>query len=186
MSQEAHYLKGQLLLDSGQLRGSYFQRTVILLCEHNAEGAMGLVLNRPSGKQLGEMVAVDMPAAFQDHPLYLGGPVELAAFSFLHTDLYLPDANVIANLSVGHSLEALAELGGSESPRQQVKMFAGYAGWSAGQLESEMERDAWLTYPANLDLVFHADPENLWRTVLRQKGWKYRILADMPEDVSLN
>jgi putative transcriptional regulator len=186
MTEVPKYLKGQLLLDSGQLNGSFFQRTVVLICQHDAEGAFGLVLNRSSGNKLGEMLVADVPDQLRDQPLYVGGPVQLSALSFLHSDSFLPDASVMPNLDLSHSLDSLVELGESFSPTRKIKMFAGYAGWSPGQLEDEMKRDAWLTHPATLDLVFDTDPEKLWQMILRQKGWKYRLLADMPEDVSLN
>ncbi|HEX3800916.1 MAG TPA: YqgE/AlgH family protein [Verrucomicrobiae bacterium] len=186
MTESSKYLKGQLLLDSGQLNGSFFQRTVVLICQHNAEGAFGLVLNRSSGNKLGEMLVADVPELLKEQPLYLGGPVQVSALSFLHSDNFLPDASVLPNLELGHSLETLVELGESFSATKKVKMFAGYAGWSAGQLEDEMKRNAWLTHPASLDLVFDTSPEKLWQMILRQKGLKYRLLADLPEDVSLN
>ena len=180
------YLKGQLLLDSGQLNGSFFQRTVVLVCQHDAEGAFGLILNRSSGNKLGEMLIAEIPNPLKEEPLYLGGPVQLSALSFLHADDFLPEASIMPNLDLGHSLESLVELGESFSTTQKFKMFAGYAGWSAGQLEEEMARHAWVVHPASLDLVFHTDPDQLWKMILRQKGLKYRLLADMPEDVSLN
>lgn len=180
------YLKGQLLLDSGQLSGSFFQRTVVLICQHDAEGAFGLVLNRSSGNNLGEMIVSDVPDLIRDQPLYLGGPVQLSALSFLHSDIFLPEASVLPNLELGHSLDTLVELGESFSSTRKMKMFAGYAGWSPGQLEDEMKRKAWLTHPASIDLVFDTDSENLWQRIMRQKGLKYRLLAEMPEDVSLN
>jgi putative transcriptional regulator len=90
------------------------------------------------------------------------------------------------NLSLGHSLDALIELGSSFSSTQQVKMFAGYAGWSPGQLEEEVKRDAWLTHPASIELVFNTSPDQLWKKILNRKGWQYRLLAQMPEDLSLN
>jgi putative transcriptional regulator len=65
-------------------------------------------------------------------------------------------------------------------------MFAGYAGWSPGQLENEMKHKAWLTHPASLELVFDTAPEQLWQVILRRKGGKYRLLAQSPEDLSLN
>src|ERR1700756_2384362 len=86
---EDNYLRGQLLLDSGQLRGSFFQRTVVLICEHNAEGAFGLVLNRSTGSKIGEMVVADLPETLKEFPLYLGGPVQPTALSFLHTDTFV-------------------------------------------------------------------------------------------------
>lgn len=180
------YLKGQLLLDSGQLNGSFFQRTVVLICQHDAEGAFGLVLNRSSGNKLGEMISAEVPEPLKEQPLYLGGPVQLSALSFLHADNFLPEASVMPNLDLGHSLDSLVEIGESFSSGKKIKMFAGYAGWSPGQLEQEMERKAWLTHPASLELVFDADPDQLWQMILREKGWKYRLLAEMPEDISLN
>ncbi|HWQ91893.1 MAG TPA: YqgE/AlgH family protein, partial [Clostridia bacterium] len=170
-------LKGQLLLDSGQLRGSFFQRSVVLVCQHDAEGALGLVLNRSTGSNAGDMIVADIPERLKGCPLYLGGPVQPSALSFLHSDAFVPEANVMPNLNLGHSLDMLLEVGESYSPAQRIKLFAGYAGWSPGQLEEEMERDAWLTHPASLDLVFDNQPEQLWQKILNQKGWKYRVLA---------
>jgi putative transcriptional regulator len=186
MAETQNYLKGQLLLDGGQLRGSFFQRTVVLICQHDAEGAFGLVLNRGTGSNAGDVIVGDLPESLKNSPLYVGGPVQPTALSYLHTDAFLPDANVMPNLSLGHSLDDLIELGESFSPTRKIKLFAGYAGWSAGQLEDEIRRDAWLIHPATLDLVFDNDPDRLWQRILRQKGWRYRLLAEMPEDPSLN
>jgi putative transcriptional regulator len=180
------YLKGQLLLDNGNLSGSFFQHTVVLVCQHDAEGAFGLVLNRSSGNKLGEMIAADLPDQLKAQPLFLGGPVQLSALSFLHSDDFLPEASVMPNLNLGHSLDSLVELGESFSATKKIKAFAGYAGWSPGQLEDEMKRDAWLTHPASLELVFDLDPARLWKHVLSQKGLKYRLIAEMPEDPSRN
>jgi putative transcriptional regulator len=186
MPEADQFLKGQLLLDSGQLRGSFFQRTVVLICQHDAEGAFGLVLNRTTGSKVGETIVADLPEALKACPLYLGGPVQPSALSYLHSDVFVADANVMPNLSLGHSLDELVEIGESFSQTKKIRMFAGYAGWSPGQLESEMKRNAWLTHPASLELIFETDPSQLWPKILAQKGWKYRLLAQMPEDPSLN
>ena len=186
MPASQRFLKGQLLLDSGQLRGSFFQRTVVLICQHDAEGAFGLVLNRDTGTSAGDMIVADLPEALKKCRVFLGGPVQPSALSFLHSDAFIADANVLPNLSLGHSLDNLAEIGESFSPTQKIKMFAGYAGWSPGQLEDEIKRDAWLTHPASLELVFDENPDRLWQKILCDKGWKYRLLAQMPEDPSLN
>ncbi len=186
MAAKDTFLKGQLLLDSGQLGGSFFQHTVVLICQHDAEGAFGLVLNRATGKSVGDAIVADLPQALKDCPLYLGGPVQPSALSFLHTDVLLPAANVIANLSLGHSIEDLVELGDGFSPTRKVKMFAGYAGWSPGQLEGEMTRKSWLTHPASLEWVFDTAPEARWRNIRRRTGWQYQLLAQAPEDLSSN
>lgn len=187
MPAKTKYLKGQLLLDSGELQGSFFQRTVLLICQHDAEGAFGLVLNRGTGSKAGEMIAADLPDVLKEQPLFVGGPVQPSALSFLHSDSFLPEATVLPNLSLGHSLDSLVEIGESFSPTKKVKLFAGYAGWSPGQLESELQRKAWLTHPASLDLIFDTPPDKLWQMVLRSKGdWQNRLLAQSPDDLSWN
>ena len=180
-------LKGKLLLDGGALEGSFFHHTVVLICEHSAEGAFGLVLNRSSGSKVGAVVDVDLPEPFQEAPLFLGGPVQPTALSFLHVDSFLPAPDVFPQVSLSHSIEDLMEMGGFISASMKVKMFAGYAGWSAGQLEMEIKRKSWLTYPGSLELVFETPPDLLWRKILKTKGgWKNKLLAQTPEDVSLN
>lgn len=187
MAEQSKYLIGQLLLDSGELHGSFFQRTVLLVCQHDADGAFGLVLNRSTGTKAGDMILADLPDALREQQLYIGGPVQPTALSFLHTDKFLPATTILPNLSLGHSTDDLREIGELLSPTQKVKLFAGYAGWSPGQLESEIRRNAWLTHPASLELIFDVAPERLWQTVLHQKGgWRNEILAQSPEDLSWN
>jgi len=179
-------LKGQLILDQGKLHGSFFHRTVILVCQHDPEGAFGLVLNRAARNKVGDALVANLPERIKEEPLYLGGPVQPQALSYLHKGNFVPDANVLPNLSLGHSLDTLLELADSFSPDQQLKIFAGYAGWSPGQLDDEMKRETWMTHPASLELVFHADPSALWPSILREKGFKYRMIAEGPEDPSWN
>ncbi len=186
MLKDVKWLKAQLLLDGGKLNGSFFNRTVVLICQHDAEGAFGLVLNRASGKKVGDLLVADLGEPLKQQALYLGGPVQTSALSFLHSDVFLPDANVMPNLSLGHSLDALEDVGESFSPTQQVKVFAGYAGWSPGQLEDEMKRGAWLTHAASLDLIFNVPSDQLWKMILKSKGWKYRLMAEGPQDLSWN
>src|SRR5438105_13653383 len=126
MPETEKFLKGKLLLDSGQLRGSFFQRTVVLICQHDAEGAFGLVLNRATGSNAGDMIVADLPEPLKACPLFLGGPVQPSALSFLHSDAFIPDANVLPNLSLGHSLDSLAEIGEPFSVTQQLQMLAVY------------------------------------------------------------
>jgi putative transcriptional regulator len=183
---EFESLKGQLLLDNGRLHGSFFHRTVLLICQHDADGAFGLVLNRPTGKTIGDALTSNLPDALKTNDLFLGGPVQPQALSYLHSDNFLPEANVMPNLHLDHSLDDLVDLAESFSATQRFKVFAGYAGWSPGQLDDEMKRHTWLTHPASVDLVFHAPPADLWPLILKQKGWKYRLIADQPEDLSEN
>jgi len=89
------------------------------------------------------------------------------------------------NLNLSHSLDDLMVIGDSFSSRSGCGA-RWLCGWSAGQLESEMQRHAWLTHPATLDLVFHPEPQHLWSLILGQKGWRYRLLAESPEDLASN
>ena len=187
MAEKSKYLKGQLLLDSGELQGSFFQHTVLIICEHDVNGAFGLILNRTTGNKAGEMIVADLPDTIREQPLFVGGPVQPTALSFLHADSFIPDATVLPNLSLGHSLDTLMEIGESFSEAKKVKLFAGYAGWSAGQLENEMKHKSWLTHPASVELIFNTPPEKLWQTVLQIKGgWQNRILSQSPDDLSTN
>src|SRR5580698_11451919 len=187
MSENGKWLKGKLLLDGGDLRGSFFHRTVVLICEHNAEGAFGLIINRVAGNKIGEVMVANLPDTLRDSPLFVGGPVQPTALSFLHSDTFNPGASVLPNLNLGHSLDDLMEIGESFSPEKKIKMFAGYAGWSAGQLEVEMKRKSWLTFPASLELVFDTPAEQLWPKIIRSKGgWKNKLLAQTPDDPALN
>ncbi len=186
MQGETKSLRGHLLLDGGNLFGSWFHRTVVLICQHDEEGAFGLVLNRPSGAEVGEAVVSDLPDALKQLPLFIGGPVQPGALSYLHGDALLPEASVMPNVDLGHSLDQLAELADVLSPTRRLLVFAGYAGWSPGQLDEEIARNAWLVHPASPELIFEAEPLELWKRILRDQGGLYRLLADSPEDLSQN
>ena len=182
-------LQGQLLLDGGKLAGSEFNHSVVLICRHDEKGAFGLVLNRASEHTIEESLTEKLPESVQDLPLFLGGPVQPQAFSCLiHEPAIgeLTTKHVLPGLRLAHNLDELLESDGKFVPFKQVKFFAGYAGWSAGQLDNEMKRKDWLTHPATIDLVFHSQPSEMWKIILRDKGPKYRLLAEMPEDISSN
>jgi putative transcriptional regulator len=179
-------LKGQLLLDGGKLHGSFFHRSVVLICQHDPEGAFGLILNRSSDSKVGQALVANVSETIKGQPLFVGGPVQPATLSFLHSDNFLPDANVMANLSLGHSLDTLMDLSESSSSTQKLKLFAGYSGWSPGQLDQEMARKDWLVHPASLDLVFYPEQARLWQDILRRKDVKSRLLAESPDDLSWN
>ena len=96
------------------------------------------------------------------------------------------DGYVIPELRLVHTPDEVVGPDGDEPVSSQLKFFSGYAGWAAGQLDNEMEQAAWLTHAPTVDLVFHARPEELWKTILRDKGPQYRLLAETPDDVSRN
>lgn len=186
MAAQPQSLQGRFLLDGGNLRGSWFHRAVVLICKHDEEGAFGLVLNRPAGTEVGEALLADLPEQLKAKPLYIGGPVQPGALSFLHGDSFLPDGLVMPDVDLGHSLDQLVELAQGFSATRRIVVFAGYTGWSPGQLDDEIARDAWLVHPATPDLIFDPDPAGLWQRILRERGGIYRLLADGPEDLSAN
>jgi putative transcriptional regulator len=181
-------LHGQLLLDGGQLTGSEFDRAVVLVCLHDAEGAFGLVLNRLSPRPVGEVVSVDLPAPLAALPLGLGGPVQpdlLTCLARDHRPAAPDEPVVLPGLRLVHQVDRLPPVEPATAA-QRVRFFAGYAGWAPGQLDAELARGAWLTHPATLALVFDPQPDQLWRQILRRKGPRYRLLADSPPDPSRN
>ncbi|MDB6129362.1 MAG: hypothetical protein JWM04_469 [Verrucomicrobiales bacterium] len=185
MAKAPKFLQGKLLLDGGELKGSFFHRTVILICQHDANGAFGLILNNPTQNKVGEVVTADLPQPVKGMPIFVGGPVQPSALSYVYANPFMPQPGIIDNLYLGHTLDGLRDME-FQMQSSQIRLFAGYAGWSAGQLEEEMKRDTWLVHPASLDLVFDEKPEELWQAVLRKKGWKYRLIAERPDDLSWN
>lgn len=182
-------LKGQFILDGGRLVGSDFQRTVVLVCEHDANGAFGLVVNRPTEITLQSCLKQPLPEAFQERRLYIGGPVRPQALTCLVRDPDQPDeieGAVLPGLRFTSQLDDLLASADAPEPSVQIRFFAGYAGWAPGQLDQEMKAQAWLTHPATAQLVFHSAPETLWKMILRSKGPTYRLIAEAPDDVSQN
>jgi putative transcriptional regulator len=178
-------LKGQLLIASSTLLDPNFRQTVVLIAEHGEEGAMGLVLNRRSPSTVVDAVPhleglVDDGAA-----VYLGGPVEPAAVVVLSEFEDPGDAAEIVLGDIGFmpSEADPAEIGAAT---RRSRVFAGYAGWGAGQLEAELEESAWIVEPATTEDVFCAAPDGLWSSVLRRKGGTFAVLALMPSDPSVN
>jgi putative transcriptional regulator len=177
-------LQGQLLIASPSLLDSNFRRTVVLVTEHSDEGAAGLVLNRPSPASVSELVPELEPVVEDDEQVWLGGPVQTNAVLVLGEFVDPDDAAVPLFGSLGFpSLEDPDEVVPATTRR---RVFAGYAGWGAGQLESELGREDWIVEPARPDDAFTETPDELWADVLRRKGGIYELVARIPEDPSVN
>lgn len=179
-------LKGAYLVDSGQLRGSFFERTVIYLAQHDPKGALGFIINRPTGTTLGAAVREDLPDPIEGMELYLGGPVQTEILSYLHADTGLIQTNILPGIEFGHSVENLLEIVSGFSAGRELKIFGGYSGWGEGQLEKELESGAWLVHQSNTDYIFSDAPDSLWPKILSDMGPEYKLLADAPNDPSLN
>jgi putative transcriptional regulator len=177
-------LQGQLLIASPSLLDSNFRRTVVLVTEHTDDGAAGLVLNRPSPASVLELVPELEPLVEDDEQVWLGGPVQPNAVLVLGEFVDPDDAAVPLFGSLGFpSLEEPEDVVPATTRR---RVFAGYAGWGAGQLESELGREDWIIEPAQADDAFTESPDNLWADVLRRKGGIYELVARIPEDPSVN
>ena len=177
-------LRGHLLISNGGLFDPNFRHTVVLVGEHNADGALGVVLNRALNVTVQEAVPGLSALVPAGEPLFEGGPVQLAS-PVLLAELEHPElADVLVFGSVGFLVGEVSEEVGPGIVRARV--FAGYSGWGPGQLEVEMENDPWILEPARVGDVFTDAPDLLWSQVLERKGPKYRQLSRMPFDLSMN
>ena len=178
-------LRGHLLVAAPSLLDPNFHRTVVLVGEHAEEGAMGVVLNRPSGVTVGEAVPPLVALVDADGLVYVGGPVQPEAIVVLGEFEEPERADVLVVGAVGF-LPGEIEDGEALGTIARSRVFAGYAGWGPGQLEAELAESSWIVEQALPDDVFAADPAELWSDVLRRKGGPYAVLAMMPPDPSLN
>jgi putative transcriptional regulator len=174
-------LQGQLLVSSPLLRDPNFRRTVVLMTHHDDEGAMGLVLSRPSDVRVVDAVPelADLPGSAES--VYVGGPVQPEAVVVLVEHEEEPDAPI-----VGHVAFMPADSDLDELELSRARVFAGYSGWGPGQLEAELDESSWIVVASEPDDAFAPDPDELWRTVLHRKGGKFALIATMPYDPKLN
>jgi putative transcriptional regulator len=177
-------LTGQLLVASPGLLDPNFRRTVVLVTEHNEDGAAGLVLNRPTDAEVSDVVPQLESLVDDGEPIFMGGPVQPNGVLVLGEFLDPADAAVPLFGSLGFpSLEIPEEIVPLTTRR---RIFAGYAGWGSGQLEDELAREDWILEEAKNDDAFTESPDELWADVLRRKGGIYELVARMPDDPSVN
>jgi putative transcriptional regulator len=185
MSEES--LRGKLLVSQPTLKDPNFDRTVILLLEHGDDGAIGVVLNRQSEVELAEAVPEWAEKAAQPAQVFFGGPVVdegtaicLARSDGGETGAWKPMLDGLGTLDVNVAPdEAGVKI-------DEIRLFAGYSGWSKGQLEMEIEIGAWFVVDAKPVDAFTADPEGLWKAVIGRQPGMLAWMASFPPDVSLN
>jgi len=183
--------KGRLLLATPPLIDPHFDRTVIYVLEHHDDGAVGVVINRPSGEALDE--PLDRWIDLQSPPssVFDGGPVEDNALIALASTKEFDSASVVDE-SVTQIVGDIASADLSADPAivaavvNEVRVFRGYAGWGPGQLDGEIDQGAWLVLDAHASDVFSNAPDELWRTVLRRQPGRLAWLANAPDDLSSN
>lgn len=176
-------LAGRLLLAHPSMMDSNFHRAVVLLSAHNEEGALGVIINRPMERNLGDFSAEFAGGALSDIPVFEGGPVNEKQIIL---SAWQAESTIgMFRLYFGIDLEKATDLLISpDSPT--VRAFAGYAGWGEGQLEAELAHNAWIVSPVTPELLDQYDGVDLWRTILGQISPELRFLADAPDDPSVN
>lgn len=164
-------LAGHILIATPNVQDDIFSESSILICSHDEKGAVGIILNRPlesvNFDELLNHLKIDSKTAFEDRKLYFGGPVEVNRGFVLHSNDYQTDYSITVNadVSITSNLTLFEELSKGTGPKD-ILVALGYAGWSAGQLEEEIQNNGWLTLPATHDLIFTADPQMKWQKAL--------------------
>ena len=182
-------LRGRLLIAGPTLEDPNFVRAVVLVGEHNDEGALGVVLNRPSDTTVGEAVPDLEDLTGAEDPVHVGGPVQPSAVLVLAEYEEPAAAPQLVTGQVGFlALEDEEEqvLDHDDLQLRRARVFAGYAGWGPGQLEDELARDDWIIADSEAEDVFDEDAATLWSRVLDRQGGHLRLLARMPLDPSAN
>jgi putative transcriptional regulator len=173
---------GSLLLAHPGMRDPNFRRAVVLLSSHDEKGAMGIVLNRPLGKRLGQLNADFALSPLSSVPLFQGGPVQteqllLCAWKF-HADQ--SGFQLMFGLDPHKAAELLSEEG------THLRAFLGYAGWTGGQLENELSQNTWVVTSLMSKLLEEKPDETLWRSILTELNHDWKLLVDEPDDPSVN
>lgn len=175
------FCQGQFLVALDHLRDPNFFRTVVLMLEHDSEGAMGLVVNRPSAVSIEKALSEPVPKDAPETPLYVGGPVENSSLYILHNCLVLGqhDQEILPGVFLSgssESFETVVRDGLKPQSGIRFRVYCGYAGWAGGQLESEIGRGDWEVIPADAALVLELDPYGIWDQCMRKIHRANRIL----------
>ena len=177
------YMTGQLLIAMPGMRDERFARTVIYMCAHTDEGAMGLVLNQIidslTFNQLLGQLGIDEDRSRSDVPVHFGGPVEAGRGFVLHTADYKQDATleVDEEIALTATIDILKAIARGYGPRRSI-LALGYAGWGPGQLDQEIRQNGWLQVPADSEIIFDTDHETKWERAIAKLGIDPRMLSD--------
>ena len=177
-----NFLNGQLLLASPSLRDGLFAKSVVYIAEHTKkDGAYGLILNHPTSQTVGNLLSDDRFQDLKNISVHIGGPIsqELLTFAtFTTSDDQSPQltTRISAENAISHT----------QKPGTLVRAFAGYAGWTPGQLEEELEQDSWIVIQTNQHLMSNDHDKSLWSHLLRKISPFHKILAEAPDDIFIN
>ncbi|HEX5169328.1 MAG TPA: YqgE/AlgH family protein [Cyclobacteriaceae bacterium] len=178
--------KGRLLISEPFLPDPNFERTVVLLCEHNEEGSFGFVLNKPSLIKVSEVME-DVKNLHEQ--VFVGGPVQQDTLHFIHRNTAVENTSVILDgIYWGGSVESLLLLDDTQQlSGNDIRFFLGYSGWGPGQLESELDEESWIVCDyVTQDLLFDTDPKMMWKKALDDMGGRFSLYSNYPVDPRLN
>ncbi|MCA4895094.1 MAG: YqgE/AlgH family protein [Cytophagales bacterium] len=178
--------KGRILASEPYLPDPNFERTIIILTEHNDDGSVGFILNKPSETEVSEVM--DSIQNFQSK-VCIGGPVQQDTLHFLHRIPDLADAILVSEgIYWGGNFEQLMlRIETNQIDPIDIKFFLGYSGWSPGQLEEEIKADSWiLSDRVSQELIFETPPETMWKKSLQQLGGRFSVYSNYPIDPSMN
>ena len=173
-------LAGCLLLAHPVLRDPNFRRTAVLMSTHTAEGAMGVVLNRPLGKRLGDLKGAFSKGPLASTPIFTGGPVETEQLILAAWQCREDAFQLHFGIDPKKAVEMLAD------KKTRLRAYLGYSGWSAGQLENEIESGTWIISSPPADLFDRPMQDSLWRSLLADEGDEWKLFVDEPEETGKN
>jgi putative transcriptional regulator len=177
---------GKLLIAEPFLDDPYFKRSVVLLTEHNENGTIGFILNKPIEIKLKDAVG-ELPPI--DSNIHLGGPVARETLHFLHTEGDLIDGSleIMKGLFWGGNFETLKKLIELDKIKPEaVKFFVGYSGWEPKQLDKELELNSWIVLDGSVSSIMKRNTTNLWKDILKDMGKEFAVIAEFPTDPTLN
>jgi len=177
---------GKVLLAEPFMLDPNFKRSAVLLCEHNEEGSLGFIMNKPLNMQIDELIE-DFPEF--EAGVFFGGPVQTDTIHYVHNvgDLLEESVPVVDGVYWGGDFEKLKFLIDSQLILpHNIRFFVGYSGWSEGQLMDEMTYGSWVLADMDPNYLFKSRPKQLWRQVMYNKGDAYTVIAQMPEAPSWN
>jgi len=174
----SHSLRGYFLVAGSQLRDPNFFKTAVLMVEHGPEGAMGLVVNRPSSVSVSQALTGHLDMPDNGELVYVGGPVEPSALFVIHNaDQMDPsEGPVVPGVFMGSSADIFEEVVTECSPDLKYRVFCGCAGWGPGQLEQELSRCDWLTVKADSEMIFQDNAYEIWDQLVSRCFQKNRLL----------
>ena len=178
--------KGRLLISEPFLPDPNFERTVVLLCEHNDEGSFGFVLNKPSMIKVNDVME-DIKNLQEQ--VFVGGPVQQDTLHFIHRNSSMENTSLIRDgIFWGGSVESLLLLSDTKQLLgNDIRFFLGYSGWGPGQLESELEEDSWIVCDfVTQELLFETEPHVMWKKALDGMGGRFSVYSNYPTDPRLN